>query len=47
MNNVQKFPRVFENQESSIVGRLVTIDEVESVLKGFAKSKTLGQIDGW
>ena len=43
---VQIFPRFFEDQESIVVGISVSIEEVESVLKGFSKYKSPG-LDGW
>ena len=47
MNIVQEFHRYFsEEEEGSLAEQLVSLGEVEFVLKGFAKSKTPGP-GGW
>jgi hypothetical protein len=43
---VQQYPRFFTEEEGRFVGKEVSLDEVEVVLKSFAKSKSHGT-DGW
>ena len=42
MNIVQKFPSFFSAQEDSLADEPITSRETESVLKGFARSKSYG-----
>ena len=36
------YPRYFSAEEADSIGRPVSLDEIEAVLKGFAKDKSLG-----
>jgi hypothetical protein len=43
---VQQYPRFFTDEEGGLIGKEVLLEEVESALKSFAKSKSPGP-DGW
>lgn len=43
---IQLFPGLFSTDDSNLIGRPVTVDEVESILKLCAKEKSPGP-DGW
>ena len=40
------YPRFFNNEEGSNVGEIVSLEDIERILKKFSKSKSLG-LDGW
>jgi len=42
----QYIPKTFSNEENEEVGRPVTLEEVERILRTFAKDKS-PSLDGW
>lgn len=43
---IKHFPSIFSREEGEHIGKPVTLEEIESILKLFAKDKSPG-LDGW